>query len=467
MLFFGSSLKHKGISNDLDLLLIDENIQYVSRQTIFYREKYVSVIKLPYYQLISILSEDYEDGILRNIFESGYIVKDSNRMLTISKNLIKNHYPERDQLIRKETLNCINKIQDLRIGLENEHRSKFEKYIILNELISNLMKFMALNDGKLHLKDGKHLVRYLEKFHPFHCKILNDYTEKIIGPLTESNINEFGNVLNIFGIPIVNSYSNENIESIYFLGETITLFIENFHDFNQAVELYWVLVQKYRPDKIYFYNIGINYIENEGTYFVVSGLKEADINSIRAGILKQFHQYKVYFPYNPLLAKNVIKSGGRGNLEIFEKVFETFQHEVIHLTEVYCEEHILLICDFLENFEHLSVKIQDFLINKRLELELSGDPLALNVKKKQIELDLRNHIENYLRKYDLKVLHNRDRKKLFSEGQLEAILKIDDIFLLQFIDRIFSLRFIKENEKIVFFLFYETLTRKSTSAYTI
>ena len=319
LLFGSASFKVKNFQ-DIDLLIIDEKFSYTSKSSIYYLNDYFNIIKISNYDNFNILAEDYMTGIYRNIFSTGFIIKDEIKLLAFTKEYINKSYPDDYQVVAHNLNNCIYKINEY-IRSFNKNLPLIEHFFTFGNLISLIIDFIILQDGKINFVSSKHKLKYLHQFHFNESIIINDIIKKYKKNTEEAFI-EIINFIKLLKIPQTdyhcNDYLVENVDNLD--SNIIYIACSSDDDFCNNLQLYLTTLDI----SYYSYWIDKNNIEKAGFYFVIKNLDENCFSKIRNKLENLLSGILFYFPYN-LAFRHEIKFGGHEYCEITELLLFNIQ----------------------------------------------------------------------------------------------------------------------------------------------
>lgn len=456
VLFFGSASIDSKSPQDFDLLIISDKLSYMSKSSYKFKGKNMSTIKIPTYDLFNVLANDYKEGTYKNILETGIIIIDNHKILINLKQFIKNDYPSISESIRFNFVKIIPKINETFELLFNDNFAVIEEYLIFNDLINSIINFQLLLDGYTHIRSIKHKARYLNEYHPIISLKLTSIIESFYLNEKIKAKSDLKNILIDLNIPSTINYSNDytldfkNSERLFFL-------IKDFKSPKEIKVLYQIIKKTYPKISFYLYYVDINNVEEEGTYIVFNNNPYLnELNEIKILITVFFKDIIIYFPYNELYFHPEIKFGGKNNLVLFEKLFIKFQNDFFANENIY-EAIITFIYKVMKSLKISENKIKDIYFYKNLNIKHNLSYFDILETKSEKEKKYNARISEITQKINLDEFQQINAN-LFTKKEKEQFEIIPEYFLFQFIDRMISLHFLKDEDK-QFFVFLATKIR--------
>ena len=432
VLLFGSASMKEKKHRDIDLLIVDEKFSYPSKSNIQFQDENFSVIKVSYNDVFNVLAEDYKNGIYKNIFETGFIIKDDIKFLVFTKQYLTKNHPDDKHVISFNLNKCVFKINEI-VTVFEKKLPLIESFSNFSNLISLIIDYIILQDGKISFLTAKHKSKYLHQFHLKEAleinNILNAYKnnskdlllriKKLIKKLNIPNTKDY-----------YNDYLIENVNSLDYL----VLFIPDLHNKNQLDELNNYFINSNILFHLYW--IDKNNVEETGYYYIIEKVNKESYLKIREKIKFYLEEIVFFFPYN-LSFNQEIKYGGTLNYKKIEillfkiesilnpirnniKLQIPFVYFVAKKINVNIEEIYAFYFYKILNRNH-NFSIKD-LIHKERGIKMSAN--SLNNKTKLL-----------------------DNTKFEIDYDFHLLSEIPKFFLIQIFDRILSMIFLSDMEK--------------------
>lgn len=425
VMLFGSASFSTDNHTDIDLLVVDEKFSYVSKTSIQFQNQLYSVIKIPAHDIFNILAKDFNKGIYKEIFETGFILKDEIKILQIVKQYICKDYPDNKDVIRYKISNRIFKINECIDSLKN-NLPLLEEYLGVANCINFIIDFILLKDGKYNFLTSKHKSRYLHQYHLEYAIKIN----KIIKESRNKKEKLLGleNLRNILDIPAIHEYNNDYL-------------IDNLGDLSTLV--FYIpeiecdeLLQNVPLDNLAYYTffIDTNNIEDRGFYLIVDSKYSNDIKILGDKLRGLLVGKKVFFPYN-FSFNHQIKFGSN-----FSK----------------CQKFFISIQPIIKGIRYdksESLKFIKYLIKN---ISLTLEEIAIYYFYKTVNNDHSRTIDEIAKKEKEFIMRLKKTRKLSFENT-ENQYNIDFNFLqnqmpkyirLQVFDYVLSMFFLKDSEKV-------------------
>ena len=438
ILLFGSAAKKTIEYQDIDLLILDHINSYTSKSTIIHNNIKFSIIKVFSYDLFDIIAEDYQKGIYRNIFETGYIIKDETKVLSLAKNYVCKNYPNNNDAVLFNINRCVFRINESIHGLKVNNET-IETFLLFSDLVNLLLDFLILKDGRTNFTSAKHKSQYLRQYHLAFVLLMNE-TIELYKKSPKKAISKIISLAYSHGVPFVTKYSSDYfIENIKDL-TSFVLFIPDLSDKQDYEKLYKKIVTF--NVQFYSYWIDKNNIEKSGFYFILKDVETVLFLEIKEQLLKLLNGKPVFFPYNIAFSQE-IKFGGYTNYEISEKLFISIQvliNSIRHNPKQYQFFILCIINNLSISFEEVYTYYFYKTINKSNIISNTVDSKS----KKKFNKDEANKITNCSEIFNSFQIDSRDDVN-FNFRLFDAVPKY---FLIQIIDRILSMLLLKDIEKI-------------------
>lgn len=431
VLLFGSASFKKVNFQDIDLLVVDEKFSYISKIEVNFNHNRFSVIKVPADGLFNLLAEDFKKGVYKNIFETGFIIKDDLKFLTSIKQYIKKDYPDSGTLIAHHLNTCIFKINESIRALETK-LPPIENFLIFSNCVSFLIDFIILQDRKINFTTSKHKSRYLHQYHPEEALAVNDLIT-VYKKNSKEAVREMKELMQQLNVPVTHGYSNdyllESTEGIH----SPVLYIPEF----PGMDFYGQFCDELHQQnfRFYSYHVDENNIEKPGVYFVINVSETTEMHEIRERLNHSLKDQVFFFPYN-LAFNQEIKFGGENNYAAVKDILTELQPK-IHLAKQNntCTGFILSVIRSMNiSLEEAGLFYFYKTVNNSHSLPM--EEIIEKEKKHKITMNENRH----------EAVLNED-KTIFSASGTAFFTNTPKYFLMQILDRILSMFLLNDTEK--------------------
>lgn len=429
VLLYGSASFNSKDYDDIDLLLIDKRFSYVSKLNIHFESNNFSVIKIPSNDIFNLLAQDFKESVYKNIFETGFIIRDDLKILKVVKQYICEDYPDTSDVLYYSRIKTIYKINEC-IAMLKKKLPSIEEYLTFNSCINFLIDFIILQDEKTHFSSFKHKSRYLHKYHTvFAIKITEIIT--VYKNNSKNGLVSLQIFLENLGIPKSLEYANDFlIDRLHGSGVQVLFFPKLFKD-KINTNFYNGIKEINIP--YYTFYIDENNIEESGTYFIFETHNYDAVSAIRKILSDNFTVELFFFPYN-FSFNNEIKFGI--NHTVCQQLFFKIQPIVDNIIE---NGNHLTFIEFMIKEMHVDIDdIYNFYFYRTINNDHNLTLEEISNKQKKCKMPFKSIFEEIL----------QEKKVYKINFDFQILKKIPRYFLLQTLDRTLSMLFLKDSIKV-------------------
>jgi hypothetical protein len=324
VILFGSYIDNPNKANDIDLLLLSNKFFYSSKESFFFENKKINIIKFNISEVFSILAKHYQQGdFYRLVFSKGIVLVDKNKDLQFVRQYINNSYPNGDKDILASALTeTVFKLTEYQDALKKS-LSEIEYFTLTSKIVFHLMDWFLLSNGLHNLKvDNKYKSGFFNK----HFPLENDKLLKLITSIKKSNPKNFLLVLDSItkehNILNKSKYSNDLIFDDY-SQPNLTLYIEKLFNFNEIKEIISKIKSKNSKLQFYIYQVDEDNQEKTGCYIVFDN-SNLQFENNKLEWIKYFQnlfsKLQYTFPYNNIFCYPEIKFIGKQNKQLVNQL---------------------------------------------------------------------------------------------------------------------------------------------------
>lgn len=430
MLFGSASFNTKNFQ-DIDLLFVDEKFSFSSKSNVYYLGNQFSIHKISSNDVYNVLAKDYNVGIYKHIFETGFIIKDELKLLMSIKQYASKDYPDNNKVVTHNLNKTIYKINEVTKSLRSK-QPLTENFLCFSNLIGYIIDYVILLDGKINFESSKHKSKYLHQYHINEAMILND----IISSYRKNFEEAFERILNfkqLLKIPETTEYSNDYLVDIIDSLDSTTIYVPGAYDKLVLNKIYNLLSNFDVP--FYSYWIDENNIEESGLYFILDNTDFNHFSLIRNELKLNLPKTIFFFPYN-MLYNQEIKFGGKEAYDLSKELFNILE-PVIYSSKDDIKKRMMLVLFCLEKIKITAIEANSYYFYKTVNNQHNLSIIEIIEKEKTFKMNSKYSTFswiNYKIEIDL-------------EFDFLTFNKISKYFRLQIFDRILSMMFLTDNEK--------------------